>query len=218
MITVFDFRLGQRGVARDAPIDRLLASIDEPLLDQVGEEAQLVGFIFLVEREVGLVPGAEHAETYELRALHVDVFTRVGFAGFADGRGLGAGIAGLAHFLGHFELDRQPMAIPARHVRRALAAQAVALDDHVLENLVQRVADVHLPVGKGRAVVQHEFFLRAGAGRLNLFIEPAGLPFFQPLRFARHQVGFHGKVSARQIERVFIVHCQSGKGAAMLRV
>jgi hypothetical protein len=32
------------------------------------------------------------------------------------------------------------------------------------------------------------------------------------LRFARHQIGFHGKVGAREIERVFIVHLQVPKG------
>ena len=125
VVVVFDFGLGQRGAARDAPIHRLLAAIDKTLLHDVGEQAQFVGLVFLVEREIRIFPIAEHAEALELRALDVDVFARVGFAGFADGGGIGGGVAGLAHFLRDFEFDRQAVAIPAGNVGRADAAQGL---------------------------------------------------------------------------------------------
>ena len=67
-------------------------------------------------------------------------------------------------------------------------------------------------IGERRAVVQDELLV-AGAGLLNLAVETGGLPFLETLGFARHQIGFHGKVGARQIERVFVVHRQSFKGA-----
>jgi hypothetical protein len=69
VIGVFDFRLRQRGARRDAPVNRLLAAIDETLLDDVREQAQFVGFVFLVQREVGILPIAQHAEAFELHAL-----------------------------------------------------------------------------------------------------------------------------------------------------
>ena len=50
VVGVFHLGLGERGAAGDAPIHRLLAAIDEALRDEVGEEAQLVGLIFLVQR------------------------------------------------------------------------------------------------------------------------------------------------------------------------
>ena len=74
-----------------------------------------------------------------------------------------ARIAGLAHFLRDFEFDRQAVTVPARNVRRAVAAQRFVLDDDVFENLVQRGADVDVAVGERRAIVQHEFL---GAGAL----------------------------------------------------
>ena len=72
----------------------------------------------------------------------------------------------LAHFLGDLEFDGQAVAIPARDVRGAEAAQGFVFDDDVLEDFVQRGADVDVAVGEGRAVVQDEFG-RGGAGGLD---------------------------------------------------
>ena len=98
--------------------------------------------------------------------------------------GGGVSLAGLAHFLGDLELDRQPVAIPARDVRRADAAQGLVLDDDVLENLVQRRADVDIAVGERRAVMQHKFrrARRAGPGP---GLKVLGLPFLQAFGFPR---------------------------------
>ncbi len=108
------------------------------------------------------------------------------------------GIARLAHVLGDLEFDRQAVAIPARDVGRAEAAQGLVLDDDVLENLVQGGADVHVAVGEGRAVVQDEL-LRAGALGLDGGIKPGGLPLLQPLRFPRDQVRLHREIGLRQV-------------------
>jgi hypothetical protein len=45
VVLVFDLGLGQRGAARDAPIDGLFAAIHEALLDHVGEKPQFVGLV-----------------------------------------------------------------------------------------------------------------------------------------------------------------------------
>ena len=142
-----------------------------------------------------------------MRALKINVFTRVGFTGFADGAGIGAGITGLAHVLRDFEFNRQAVAIPAGNVGRAFAAQRLILDDDVLEDFIQRRADVDVAIGKRRAVVQDKFF-RAGTRRLDFFVKFRGGPFFQTLRLARDEVGLHGEVRARQVQGVFVVHCK----------
>ena len=48
----------------------------------------------------------------------------------------------------------QAVAVPARHVRRVEAQHVAGLDDEVLEDLVERRADVDLAVGVRRPVVQ----------------------------------------------------------------
>src|SRR5262249_61326304 len=60
-------------------------------------------------------------------------------------------------------LDRQPMAVPARHVIRIVAEHLLASRHHVLEDLVERMADMDVTVGVARAVAEDEF--RASARR-----------------------------------------------------
>src|SRR2546427_5637617 len=76
-------------------------------------------------------------------------------------------------------LDGQAVAVPARHVQRVEAFELAALDDHVLERLVHRMADVDLAVGVGRAVMQDELG-RAVARVAQLLVEPLVLPFLDP--------------------------------------
>src|SRR3712207_7076676 len=47
------------------------------------------------------------------------------------------------------------MAVPARHVARVVAGHVPALDDHVLEDLVDGVPHVDIAVRVRRSVVQH---------------------------------------------------------------
>ena len=48
------------------------------------------------------------------------------------------------------------MAVPPRHERRVEARHGLRLDDEVLQDLVQRRAQVDVAVGIRRPVVQHE--------------------------------------------------------------
>ncbi len=98
VVLIFHLRLGERGAAGNAPVNRLLAAIDKTLGHDVGEQAQFVGLVFLVEREIRILPIAKHAKAFELRALDVNEFVGVGVAGFADGRCIDAAVAGLSAF------------------------------------------------------------------------------------------------------------------------
>ena len=70
------------------------------------------------------------------------------------------------HRLQHLELDGQPVRVPARHEGRALALEELVPVDEVLEDLVERVADVQVAVGVRRPVVQHELVARVAGGEL----------------------------------------------------
>src|SRR5690606_37867661 len=72
----------------------------------------------------------------------------------------------------------------------------------VLENLVDRVADVNVAVGIGRAVVQDEFagaFARGADALIDLVLLPLG----QPARFALGEIAAHREGGFGQIELVF---------------
>jgi len=210
MVLVFHFRLGERGAAGDAPVNRLLPAINKTLFDNVREQAQFVCLVFLVERQIRFFPFAENAQAFELDALEINVFARVGVAGFADRGGVGVRVAGLAHFLGDLEFDGQTVAVPARDVGRVLAAEGFEFDDDVLENLVQRGADVDIAIRERRAVMQHKFCF-AAAPALDFCVQAGHLPPLQPQRFARHQIGPHREVRPRQIQCVFVFHFSVSK-------
>ena len=89
VILVFDFGFGERRATGNAPVNRLLAAIHKTFRHDVGEQAQFVGLVFLVEREIRIFPIAKNAEALELSALKINIFAGICFAGFADGCGIG---------------------------------------------------------------------------------------------------------------------------------
>lgn len=109
---------------------------------------------------------------------------------------------------GDLLLDRQTVAVPARHVRRAVAAHGAVAERDVLEGLVQRGADVDVAVGEGRTVVEDEG-RAGGVFGLDAGIEVEFLPVRHPLRFASHEVGPHGKIGLGQVQGVFQVVCHA---------
>ena len=102
----------------------------------------------------------------------------------------------------HLQLDREAMAVVARNVRRVEPGHRARLDDEILEDLVERGAEVDLAVRVRRAVVQHEF-RRALPARANLPVEIHGVPARERLGLGRRQVGLHREVGARQVDGVF---------------
>ena len=143
----------------------------------------------------------------------VDVLTRVGFTFTTNLCRAGILAPRLSHLLHHLELDGQPVAVPAGHVRHVFAAHVLELQDDVLERLVQRRADVHIPIGKRRPVMQHKRFFRLSMARAKLAVNILLIPPAQPLRFTLHQPGFHGKPGLRQVERVLVIHARQGRDA-----
>ena len=133
-----------------------------------------------------MLPVAQHTEADEVFLLPFDLFFCVFAAQFAELRWRDR----LAVFLLHLQLDRQAVAIPARHVGRVKAAQRLALDDDVLEDFVYRMADVDVAVGVRRAVVQDKFRL-ALFGCAYFLVALLLLPARQHLRLALGEVAAH---------------------------
>ena len=106
------------------------------------------------------------------------------------------GFAHLANLLAqighHLGLDRQAVAVPARHIRGVEAGHRLELDHDILEDLVDDMAHVDIPVGVGRAVVQR---IERGPlpGRPDLAVDVLLGPTLTHLGLALDQVGFHGE-------------------------
>ena len=96
------------------------------------------------------------------------------------------------------------MAIPARNIGRVLAEQRLRADDHVFQHVVERVADVHVAVGVGRAVVEDELFAALPLGAEAL-VEIQPLPAREPFRLRIGKSGLHREIGLRQEDGVAVV-------------
>ncbi len=199
-VLVLDLGLGERAAAVEAPVDRLQPAIQIALFEDPAQRADLVGFALVGHRCVRMVPVAQDAEPLELHLLPRDLRGRVG-----AGEPLRLGSRQvLAVSLLDLHLDRHPVAIPAGNVRCVEARHRAALDHEVLENLVERVADVDVGVRVRRAVVQHE--PRASSRRLaDRFVDLALLPILDPAGLALRQVSAHRKRRVGQVQRRFVI-------------
>ena len=99
----------------------------------------------------------------------------------------------LAILLLDLPFDRQAMAIPAGHIRRVFAEQALRAADHVFEDMVERMADMHVAIGIWRPIMENEL-LPPGACFAQLMVEVVGFPFGKNARLLLRQASLHREI------------------------
>ena len=205
-VLIFDLCLGERGLLDRRPHHRLGAAVELACLgklEQFGDDRRLG---VEVHRQIGMRPVGADPQSLELFALDVHPVLGIGAA-------LGSKLADrdlilvellLSILLLHLPLDRKPVAVPARNIRGILAEQGLGAHDHVLDRMVERMADVDVAVGVGRTVVEDEL-LAPGAVLANLLVQSFGFPALKDRRLLLRQPGLHRKVGARKENRRTIV-------------
>ena len=210
---VFHLSFGQGGVVGVAPLHRFHGLVHGPAFHQLGEDAQNICLVLRLHGDVRVEPVAEHAQPAEGNTLQVNVVERKFGAAAADFSGFKP-----LEFLDHLGFDRQAVAVPAGDKGGVVARHGLALHDKVLEHLVQSSAHVHIAIGEGRAVVQHETggILRLTA-RCNSLIELLILPFLQTCRLLGSEITTHGERGVRQEDGVFVALGVCGHTRATIR-
>ena len=196
LVGVLDLELRQRRAAVEAPVHRLQSTVDVAAFHHALEHADLAGLVAEIHRAVRMPPVAQHAEALEVGHLQRDLLGRIGAALGLD---FGAGQVAAEGLL-DLVLDRQTVAIPAGNVGRVEAFELPRLDDHVLQDLVDGVADVQLSVGVGRAVVQDEL-RRTATGVAQPLVQALVVPRLDPCRLALGQVATHRERGVGQVQR-----------------
>ena len=206
LVGVLDLGLGQRGVAVLAPVNRLVTAIDHALIEHGLEDLDVGGIMLVIERQIGVVPVAEHTQTAEAGLLELDVLDSELVAELTN---LGRG--GLVELLGaelllDLMLDRLAMAVPTRDIGNLIALHHPVTVDHVLGDLVHGVADVDRAVGVRRTVVQHELLVTLVLLQ-NLLVDLVVLPVLESLGLGLGKTGTHGKTGLGQIHRLLVLVC-----------
>ena len=200
LVLILHLGLCQRRTAVEAPVDRLQPLEDKATLNHLGQGTNFPGLVGEVHGLVGVVPVAQNAETNEVGLLPFDLLGGVGAATLAGQiRWLVLAEGGL-----DLVLDGQAMAVPTRYVRCVEPGEGTRTHNHVLDDLVHRMADVDVAVGVRRAIMQDE--LRASLADLpQLPVQVDAVPALQNLRLALWQTGLHRKCRGRQIEGRFVI-------------
>ncbi|MCY1172557.1 hypothetical protein D9M73_126930 [compost metagenome] len=150
-----------------------------------------------------MVPVAIDAEPLQLLALHIDPMLRISAAlgaKFVRRNFVLIALLG-AILLLDLPLDRQAVAVPTGHIGRILAEQGLRAAHRVLQDMVKRMADMHVAIRIRRAVMEDEL-LPATASLARFLIQTHRLPPRENARLLGGQAGFHRKVGLRQEDGV----------------
>ena len=170
-------------------------AIHQEFLEFLGDHALGVE----VHRQVWLGPVALHAQALEFFALDVDPTCGELSAFLAELNHVHVIFVAALGAILFFDLpfDRQTVAIPTGDIAGILTHHLLGPDNHVFQDLVQRVTDMQMAVRIGWAIMQGELLAgRFGAQlAVNIHVCPSG----QPIRFAFWQSGTHREFSAWQV-------------------
>ena len=105
----------------------------------------------------------------------------------------------------HFVFYGKTVTVPSRHKRRIKAHHRTAFKDKILKDHIQRVADVGVPVSKGRPIVQ---VISGGtfSGLKEGLVGLLASPLFNQGRFPLREVRPHREIGLRQKNRRTIIH------------
>ena len=199
VIVILDLGLGQGGLLDHRPQHRLGALVEAAVHREFGDLAGDLRLGGEGHGGIGVGPVADHAETLELGRLDGDpAFGEVAALGPERDHWHRVLVApGLAVITLDLPFDRQSVTVPAGNVIGVEPEHLARAHDHVLEDLVERVADVEVAVGVGRPVVENE--LLAPPGRLaEALVEVEAVPAFEHLGLALRQPTLHRKLGLGQ--------------------
>ncbi len=202
-LLVLDLRFGQCGAAVQAPMHGLGTPVQVSVVDHLAERTNLLCLVARVHGQVWVFPVAQDAETPEVAALCLDLGRSERAAGGAERGGVEL-VPRLAVLLLHRQLDRQAMAVPARHIRGIETIERARLDDDVLQDLVHGVAEMDDSIGIRGTIVQHERLAPDG-DFAHALIESQVRPALQLPGLAGREVRLHWELRLRQIHRLLVV-------------
>ena len=207
VVGIFDLGLGQRSLFNRRPHHGLGTPIQAAIHQDPAKFTSDGCFSLIGHSGVGVMPVAKNTKALKFLGLHtkpVGGKIPAFLAEFFD-RNFVLILALLAVLFFDLPFNRQAMTVPAGNIVGVLAKHGLRPVDHVLENLVQRVPNVKLAIGIGRAVMENKR-LGIGTGFAETAIDINLLPASQNLRLFFRQPSPHREVGLWQEHCLFIVH------------
>ena len=187
-----------------APVHGLTTAIDHSGVEHGLEDLNIGGIVLVVEREIRVIPIAEHAQAAETGLLKLDVLDGKLVAHLADLRRGRRVELRRTELLLHLVLNGLAVAVPAGDVGGLLTQHGVVAHDHVFGDLVHGVADVDGAVRVWRAVVQHELLVPFVL-LLKQLVDPVFVPCLKALGLGLVQARAHGEARLRQVHGLLVL-------------
>ena len=195
---IFNLSLGQRRFLNRAPHDRLRAAHEPSAHCDVEKLGDNLRLRFRAHRQIRIIPLRFDTQRTKLFCLHIDPAFSIFPAARAElSRAdifLGAPLAAKLFF--NFPFNRQAVAIPAGHIRRIPAGHLVRAHDNVFDDFVHRRAEVNMPIGIRRAIMEQPWLCAARFGICaHLLIKLHLIPALDPFRLSLWQAAALGEFS-----------------------
>ena len=206
LIGVLDLGFGKSGVAMFAPVNGLMPAVHQAFVEHGLEDLDISSIVLVIQRQIGIIPIAEHTQTTETCLLQLDVLNSKLIAELAD---LGRG--GLVELLGtelllNLMLNGLTVAIPTGDVRDLATLHHPVTVDHVFRDLVHGVTDVDRTVGVRRTVMKHKLLVTLVLLQ-NLLVDLVVLPVLKPFGLGLGKTGSHGEPGLRQVHGLLVLVC-----------
>ena len=206
MIVIFNLRFRQRGFFNRAPHHGAQPAIERPIHQKLADLPGNRGFRGEIHGRVAIRPITGDTKPDEFLPLYLQPMFGIGAAFGAEiqhrHRILVAAL--IAVFFFNLPFNRQAVAIPAGDVIRIIPRHLRGTIDHILQNFIQRMADMQIAIGIGRAIMQHEALTPLGLGA-EPFPQFQAVPACQRIGFALRQIAAHGKAGLRQEDGAAII-------------
>ena len=98
------------------------------------------------------------------------------------------------------------MTVPTRHIGGIKTHLRTRLQNHIFQDLVDRMADMDITIGIGRAIVEDKLGL-VGPLLPHLAIEVDLLPFFQEIGFSIGKICLHREAGFGEVKGLFVSIC-----------
>ena len=198
IVLIFDLGLGQRRLVLGAPVHRLQALVNVPVLVHFAENTDFVRLKAFIHGLIGVLPVADNAKALEAVHLALDVLFCVVLAGGAKiSHGHGLVVKLLLFYNG--ALYGHAVVIPAGDIRGVVPSHGIGTDNKVFNRFIEGMAHMNVAVGKGRAVMKG----KAGLALIffqQLIVDIHLFPVLKHFRLTLGQAGPHRELGLRQVQ------------------
>ena len=204
LVGVLDLGLSKSRMAVLAPMNGLMSTIDHAAIEHSLEDLDVGSIMLMIERQVGVIPIAKHAQAAEAGLLQLDVLDSELITELADLRHRRLIELGGAELFLDLVLNGLTMAVPTGDIRGLIALHSLIAVDDVLGDLVLRVAEVDRAVGVRGAVVKDELLV-ALVLLEELGVDVVVLPLLEPLGLVLGEARAHREARLREVRRLLVL-------------